>query len=250
MTNLSVLGTKRKQSGFSQAVPPHNIPSCPVTIKPLQLPSHQDYGHRVHSEAPAVCQHHLMAHRSSLQPSLDLSLLFTRGVHLGLRAVPGTDKALLLPDFHLTCCRSMKASLTGGDSPAAILVQDLRAWAKYQPFSFTGRHPANLESGITCGERAGQGNVVGHCHPLPLVPVVLTQRGHLGEAAVTGQAEPGIAASPPVPPGGAGDGSQSSNGKIQASENPSELTRRRTDAVSTSTALCTEGWISKVFSSR
>lgn len=65
----------------------------------------------------------------------------------------------------------MKTSPTGGDSPAAILVQDLRAWAKYQPFSFTGRHPANLESGITCGERAGQGNVVGDCHPLPSAPV-------------------------------------------------------------------------------
>ena len=65
----------------------------------------------------------------------------------------------------------MKTSPTGGDSPAAILVQDLRAWAKYQPFSFTGRHPANLESGITCGERAGQGNVVGDCWPLPSTPL-------------------------------------------------------------------------------
>lgn len=106
-----------------------------------------------------------MAHGSSLQPSLDLSLLSAWGAHPALMAVPGIDMALLVPDSHLTCCRSMKASPTGGDSPAAILVQDLRAWAKYQPFSFTGRHPANLESGITCGERAGQGNVVGHCHP-------------------------------------------------------------------------------------
>lgn len=86
-------------------------------------------------------------------------------------AVPGADTAPLPLDSHLTCCRSMKTSPTGGDSPAAILVQDLRAWAKYQPFSFTGRHPANLESGITCGERAGQGNVVGDCHPLPSAPV-------------------------------------------------------------------------------
>lgn len=85
---------------------------------------------------------------------------------------------------------------------------------------------------------------------LPSVPVVLTQRGRLGEAAAIGQAEPSRAASAPVPPGGAGDGSQSGTGKIQASENPSELPRRRTEAVSTSTALCAEGWISKVFSSR
>lgn len=85
--------------------------------------------------------------------------------------MPGEERAPLLLDSHLTCCRSMKTSPTGGDSPAAILVQDLRAWAKYQPFSFTGRHPANLESGITCGERAGQGNVVGDCWPLPSTPL-------------------------------------------------------------------------------
>jgi len=81
--------------------------------------------------------------------------------------VPGEEMALLLLDSHLTCCRSMKTSPTGGDSPAAISVQDLRAWAKSQPFSFTSRHPANLESGITCGERAGQGNIMGDCWPLP-----------------------------------------------------------------------------------
>lgn len=89
---------------------------------------------------------------------------------------PGEETAPLLPDSHLTCCKSMKTSPTGGDSPAAILVQDLRAWAKYQPFSFTGRHPANLESGITCGERAGQGNVVGDCWPLPSTPWLRIQR--------------------------------------------------------------------------
>lgn len=95
----------------------------------------------------------------------------------GRSTVPREEAApLLLLDSHLTCCRSMKTSPTGGDSPAAILVQDLRAWAKYQPFSFTGRHPANLESGITCGERAGQGNVVGDCWPLPSSPWLLIQR--------------------------------------------------------------------------
>lgn len=96
-----------------------------------------------------------------------------RGSHTqpGRSTVPREETAPLLLDYHLTCCRSMKTSPTGGDSPAAILVQDLRAWAKYQPFSFTGRHPANLESGITCGERAGQGNVVGDCWPLPSTPL-------------------------------------------------------------------------------
>lgn len=94
----------------------------------------------------------------------------------GRSTAPGEETAPLLLDSHLTCCKSMKTSPTGGDSPAAILVQDLRAWANYQPFSFTGRHPANLESGITCGERAGQGNVVGDCRPVPSSPWLLIQR--------------------------------------------------------------------------